>query len=202
MIHALPGMGADRRMFPAPWGQLPEFVAHDWPEHRGEITLPGVARTVCDKFGIQDGDVLVGASLGGMVSCEIAKLRKLKQLYLVGSATSKDEVNRLLAFLHPLADFAPIEWLQFSAGQIPVEEIRMFAGADTAFVRKMCAAIFKWEGLGTLPVPCYRLHGRFDLVILPPEQPHLLVDGGHLISMTHATECVEFIKNRLQARPI
>jgi len=26
MIHALPGMGADHRMYPAPWTRIPEFV--------------------------------------------------------------------------------------------------------------------------------------------------------------------------------
>ena len=32
MIHALPGMGADHRMYPEPWSSLPEFAAHDWPD--------------------------------------------------------------------------------------------------------------------------------------------------------------------------
>jgi len=29
MIHALPGMGADHRMYPAPWPDLFGFIAHD-----------------------------------------------------------------------------------------------------------------------------------------------------------------------------
>ena len=99
MIHALPGMGADRRMFPAPWDGLPDFVAHNWPRHGGERSLAQVAHKVCEVYNIQDGDVLVGASLGGMVACEVAKIRKLAALYLVGSARSKDEVNRFLAML-------------------------------------------------------------------------------------------------------
>jgi hypothetical protein len=78
MIHALPGMGADHRMFPAPWGNLPDFTAHDWPKHSGELTLGAVARKVCDACSTRDGDILVGASLGGMIACEIAKIRKLE----------------------------------------------------------------------------------------------------------------------------
>lgn len=198
MIHALPGMGADRRMFPAPWLALPDFVPHDWVRHSGEKTIPEVARSVCEQFRIQEGDVLIGASLGGMVACEIAKLRKLRALFLIGSATRHEEVNGLLAKLHPLAQVAPVDWLKFSASQLPLDFAQMFAGLEPSFIRAMCAAVFRWEGLGPAPSPVYRLHGKFDLVIPPPSEVDLLVNGGHLISMTHAESCVEFIRRRLQ----
>ena len=180
-------------MFPAPWSKLPDFVAHDWPPYNGEQTLAEIARHACDALEIQDGDVLVGASLGGMVACEAAKIRKLRALFLVGSATSKDEVSQFLAILHPLANLAPIEWLQFSAGKIPGDLAQMFANADGSFVRSMCGAVFKWNGLGPVSVPHYRIHGRRDLIIPPPARTDLLLDGGHLISVTHATECAEFV---------
>ncbi len=107
MIHALAGMGADHRMFPPPWTSLPGFIAHDWPSCPNERTLAGVARTLCQEHQFQDGDVLVGASFGGMIACEIAKLRYLKAIYLVGSATSQAEISRFLTFLHPAARFVP-----------------------------------------------------------------------------------------------
>src|ERR1700746_3828458 len=97
MIHALPGMGADRRMYPKPWPTLPGFAAHDWPRHVGERSLAEVARSVCEAAKIQDGDILVGSSLGGMVACEITKIRQIPVLYLVGSAMRKEEVSGFLA---------------------------------------------------------------------------------------------------------
>jgi hypothetical protein len=39
-----------------------------------------------------------------------------------------------------------------------------------------------------------RIHGRNDLVILPPKRADLLLNGGHLIAMTHAKECVAFLE--------
>jgi pimeloyl-ACP methyl ester carboxylesterase len=197
MIHALPGMGADHRMFPDPWGDLAEFAAHDWPAYSGETTLTDIAITVARTCGIKDGDTLIGTSLGGMVACEIAKIRKLRALFLVGSAAGKEEVNKLLAVLHPLAEIAPIEWLKFSAGSIPSELPRMFAGVDASFMRAMCAAIFQWEGLASAPVRCFRIHGKRDPVIPPPKHADLLLDGGHLISMTHPVECAGFVKAKL-----
>lgn len=70
----------------------------------------------------------------------------------------------------------------------------MFAGVEASFIRAICAAIFKWEGLGKSKTEIFRIHGKKDLIIPPPRAVDLLLDGGHLISMTRATECVEFIK--------
>jgi len=207
MIHALPGMGADKRMYPVPWATIPAFVPHDWVRYAGEQSLSEMALSMCDSCKIKDGDVLVGASLGGMVACEITKIRKISRLYLIGSAVNKHEISSLLTVLHPLAKYAPIDWLKMSAGKVPTELAQMFTGVEAPFVRAMCAAIFKWEGLEPTPTQVLRLHGRRDLVISPPASVDLLVEGGHLISMTHAKECVEFImaNHRLHgiaARPV
>jgi pimeloyl-ACP methyl ester carboxylesterase len=193
MIHALPGMGADHRMYPAAWSALPEFTAHDWVRHAGEKTLPEVAVSMCASCDIRDGDTLVGSSLGGMVACEIAKIRKIRRLFLIGSAVRKEEVSRLLAVLHPLARLTPVEWLQFSAGKVPVELAQMFSTMEASFVRAMCAAVFQWNGLGSTDTPVFRIHGKSDLVIPPPSRADLLLDGGHLISITHARECADYV---------
>ena len=198
MIHALPGMGADNRMYPQPWRAVPDFEAHNWVRYSGEQSLSDMARSMCDACRIKDGDVLVGASLGGMVACEITKILKIPRLYLIGSAVQKEEISSLLAALHPLARVAPIDWIRISAGKIPMELAQMFTGVEASFVRAMCAAIFKWEGLGTTTTQVLRLHGRYDLVIPPPKSADLLIDGGHLISVTHAEECVEFIRSDLR----
>jgi len=196
MIHALPGMGADKRMFPPPWTELPGFAAHDWMHHTGEKTLAEVAHSICATCDIRDGDTIVGASLGGMVACEITKIRKIPTLYLIGSATNKDEVSAVLTALRPMARIAPIDWLRYVAGKIPREAAQMFSGAETSFIRAMCKAIFQWEGLDAAKTPTrvFRIHGKHDHIIPPPPCADLLLDGGHLISITHAPQCVEFIK--------
>lgn len=187
-------MGADSRMYPAPWKTIGGFVPHDWPTFAGEKTLSDMAQSVCAACGINDGDDLVGASLGGMVACEITKIRRISRLFLVGSALRKEEVSGILSRVHPLAQFAPIGWLQFSADKIPCELTQMFAKSDASFIRAMCAAIFDWGGLGLTTTKVIRIHGRRDLVISPPPQVDLLLDGGHLIAMTHAEECAGFIR--------
>ena len=197
MIHALSGMGADQRMYPPPWSSLPGFIAHDWMRYSSEQSLAAVAQSMCVACRIQDGDTLVGASLGGMVACEITKLRKIPALFLIGSTTEKEGVSRILTALHPMAQVTPFGWFQAVASKLPVEVAQMFAGMDPSFVRAMCAAIFEWKGLGVSPTKVYRIHGRFDLVIPPPPRVDLLLNGGHLISRSHAKECTTFIQKTL-----
>lgn len=206
MIHALPGMGADHRMYPAPWTSIPDLVTHDWVHYSGEQSLSDVACSMCESCQIKDGDDLIGASLGGMVACEITRIRKIPRLYLIGSAIQKEEISTLLTLLHPLAKIAPIDWLRISAGKIPTELAQMFCSAEPLFIRAMCAAVFKWDGLVPSTTKVFRLHGKNDLVIPPPQTVDLLIDGGHLISMTHAAECIEFImanqKNAPDLKPV
>jgi len=193
MIHALPGMGADRRMYPDAWNVLPGFIAHDWIRHTAEDTVAAVARSMVAACSIHDGDVLIGSSMGGIVACEITKIRGIPRLYLVGSAISEKEVDSLLSVLHPLAEFAPVERMRLSSGSIPSELAQMFGGVDPSFIRAMCSAIFRWEGLGDTQTQVVRIHGKSDFVIPPPKRVDLLINGGHLIATSHAQECADFI---------
>ncbi len=186
-------------MYPAPWTSLEGFKAADWTGLFKARTLSELVSAIVEKQNIRDGDTLIGSSLGGMVACEITRLRHIPKLFLVGSAIRRDEINPWLAALHPLADLAPMEWLRISAGKAPGELAAMFADTDAEFVRAMCKAVFQWEGLGVTQAKVLRLHGRQDHVIRPPVNADLLLEGGHLIAMTHAPECVAFVKRQLAA---
>jgi len=200
MIHVLPGMGADHRMYSAPaWRSLADTQFVDWPDHHGETSIAAIASRVIAEAKISDGDIVVGSSLGGIVGCEIARVVSLKTLVLIGSAKSKTEISGLLALLHPLARLAPIEFIQISAGRFPSELTQMFNQSQASFIRAMCAAIFDWSGLDESRIKPLRIHGRHDHVIPLPAQVDLALDGGHLIAMTHADECVQFIKSWLTA---
>jgi hypothetical protein len=199
MIHALPGLGANAELYPAPWDALAGVVRHDWPKYQGETTLTAVAHRLCDLYQISDGDVVVGSSLGGMVACEIAKSKKLQQIYLIGSAVHPQEISGLLNFLHPLATVTPFNALRVSARLVPTALAQMFNQSEPRFVRAMCKAIFAWEGLGGQSVSMFRIHGDGDLIIPSPQRVDLLLKGGHFLAMTHAKACSEFIKGKIES---
>lgn len=189
-------MGANHRMYPAPWTSIAGFCAHDWPPYRGQESLSTVAKDICEQYEIRDGDLLVGSSLGGMVGCEITRLRRIPALFLVGSALLKTEISWLVSALHPLARFAPLEWVRRSAGHIPSEVAAMFAETEPDFVRAMVEPIFRWDGGVAANTIVHRIHGRRDRIIPPPGGVDLLLDGGHLIAMTNVSECVRYVEER------
>lgn len=194
MIYVLPGIGADHSMYRGPWQTLDHCRFLDWPPHAGETSLTAIARRLVEEEDIRDGSVVVGHSLGGMVSCEIAQLRALKSLILMGSASCKEGVSSLLAILHPLAAHTPFEFMQAVARKLPGDLTAMFGRSDPEFIRATCKAIFEWKGLPQDCIRPRRIHGRFDVVIPPPPEVHCLLNGGHMIPVTHAHDCVEFLR--------
>lgn len=188
-------MGADSGMFTGSWRKLPDTVFIDWPSYAGERTLAEIAVRIIELHGIADGSVVIGTSLGGMVACEIARLRRLHRLVLIGSAVHPDEINPLLIALRPLAKLTPVDWMQWSANSLPGELAPMFGRSNPDFIRAAIQAVFQWKGIDpSLPMPV-RIHGKNDRVIYTPRTADLILDGGHLIAMTHANACCDFIQN-------
>lgn len=198
-LHSLPGMGADRRMFPAPWSSLPGFHAHDWSGHAHASSIPELAASMCRQAQIRDGDILVGASLGGMVALEITRLRRIPAVFLIGSAVHPAEIRSLPTELHPLISIMPIGLASRAAAFFPGELMQMFADSDPVFIRKMCRAIFRWRGTPTASTRIYRVHGRGDRLISPRTPVDRLLDGRHALALSHAAECTSFIRDVLAA---
>jgi pimeloyl-ACP methyl ester carboxylesterase len=194
MIYALPGMGADRRMYSGAWKSLPNCTFLNWPPYAGESSISAVAKRIIAGQKIQADDIVIGSSLGAIVACEIGKIIPVGGLVLIGGAKRKEEINALLALIHPLVDLAPLTFIQRMSGKVPSDLSQMFSDGDAGFIRAMCRAIFDWEGLGDTHVNLLRIHGRKDRVIPLPERVQHVFDGGHLIAMTHSQRCVEIIK--------
>jgi thioesterase domain-containing protein len=136
---------------------------------------------------------MIGTSLGGIVACEIANQLHLKKLTLISGAIQRNEIASFLRIISPLIDLTPLEFLKLSAGKIDSELTEMFAKSNPDFIRRMCKAIFKWDGLRADIKP-FRIHGLHDHVIPIPTEIDLQIEGGHLIAMTHAKECVSVIE--------
>ncbi len=196
-IFVLPGMGADRGMYSAPsWQSIPGSRFLDWPEYRGESSIGAIANRLAQENAIVDGSAIIGTSLGGIVACEIANQVSLQGLALVSSAVHPSEISGILSMLHPLARLAPIDFIQAAVGKLPSELAGMFARSQASFIRASCAAIFEWKGLDTSRTTPLRIHGTHDHVIPMPSHADLKLEGGHLIAMSHADECVRFLMDR------
>lgn len=193
MIYILPGMGANANMYSGPWRKIAEAKFINWPEYNGEKTISEVAESVIRRYGITPSDSVAGSSLGGIVSLEIADKLGIRNVYLFGSAVSKNEINPLLRLLSPLSEIIPIKLIQAIVGKCKNEILTMFNSSEAEFVRAMCHAVFNWQGYDGEQSIIKRIHGEKDKVISCSGACKKIKDGGHLIVMTHATDCIEII---------
>jgi hypothetical protein len=193
--HILPGMGASSAMYNALRHKL-DFKVNfiNWPLYSGEKTYADVAGRVVRDNNIQNGDVVGGSSLGGMIALEIGKLIQPQALILIGSAVNTDEIQSLLAMLAPLAMITPISVVQLLAGKQKNLVSTMFADADSEFIRAMCAYLPRWPGYNGKTDIIRRLHGKLDHIIPCPAVGVTVVENaGHLVAMTHVNETAAFL---------
>lgn len=193
-LYLLPGMGATAAMYQGPWHALCETTFLDWPDYHGEQHLRAVAERLIEEYQIPQQSAVGGSSLGGMVALEIAQLLDSHQVFLIGSALHKAEINRLLRLLAPFANITPLRLTQILAGSCSWDIGDMFQQSDPEFIRAMCLAIEQWPG-STLPDErIVRIHGNNDHFITCPTDACVVNGAGHLLAMTHAQECVDWLK--------
>ena len=213
-IYLIPGLGADQRNYPVCWRELPGCTCLEWPEYHGETSLPAVARRMAEAWQIPDDAVLVGNSFGGAVACELAKLQPVHTLVLVASATSRESFAaaarmKVLTRILPLQVIQVLlRWSQpaleaiWGRSATPstrgiLDSIQMFTVCQSGFYRNMFQAISTWEGFLDDKTRLIRVHGSHDKTVIVPTKADLWLEGGHLISMTHARECVDFIRTQI-----
>ena len=193
--YLLPGMGANSSMYDLLRAELQfEIKFINWPKYNGKKTYTAMARRVIEENGIKDDDIVGGSSLGGMIALEIARQKRLAAVVLIGSAISTAEVQGILTLLAPVAAITPILLVQLLAGKHNNIIARMFADADSQFIKAMCQHLPQWPGAKDLEVPFFRIHGQKDHVISCPKVgAEIISNAGHLIAITHARECGEFL---------
>lgn len=213
-VFLVPGLAADSRTYRGPWDELPGVVYLEWPEYHGEATIPAVARFVTDAWRIPDGAIIVAPSFAGAVACEIANLRALAAVVFVASGPDRaDFVAHARSYL--LRKFLPVAWLQrflrrregirrhrIGRDASPfmlalLDSFEQFGRCQLSFHRDMYDAMSIWPGGIREGVRIVRIHGRHDSTVRPPATADLMLDGGHLVVMTHARECVDFLRKAL-----
>lgn len=210
-VFVIPGMGADSRAYRGPWTEIPNAVFVEWPAYAGEMSVPAIARHVTEAWRIPDGAVVVAASVGGAVACEIANLRALAAVVLVcGSPDPADYVGaRSMRKWKRWLPLAAIQRFlrrregirrQRSGRDAPpftlalLDAIEQFTVCDLALYEGMLDAMATWRGFTDTRATLVRIHGTHDRKVRVPAHADLLLDAGHLAPATHACECAEFVK--------
>ncbi|MES2265748.1 MAG: alpha/beta hydrolase [Bacteroidota bacterium] len=102
-VYLISGLGADSRLFKnikLPPGYEPTLV--DWFIPKPDDTLTTYAQGVVKQYGIKDYSIVIGVSLGGMLSVEIAKQVNLQKVILISSIKTDSEAPWYFKFFRNL----------------------------------------------------------------------------------------------------
>lgn len=213
----LPGFGADERLFDL---QMPAFegawVARWLKAVPGE-TMGDYAGRLSQVIGERFGDrpvVLVGVSMGGMVSLEVAKHGgfNLQRVVLVSSCTGPAALDVGQCWFAKLTSRLPERWIARMRRRLPrsfYDKLgplspdqaaltrQMFMDTPTDFLKWGCGAMANWRGVepSTLSVPVVHVHGDRDVLIRWSRvKPDAWIRGaGHAANLTHPEQVNAFI---------
>lgn len=204
MVHFLPGMGADARLWQDYHHLAPDGAFHDWPKPSSfSIGIAAYARELIRQFRIDQSDILIGASMGGMMAAEIQRQMPRIVVIQVSSGTHPRQLSPIARRLAPLIRYAPLTLAaSIPTTLIPGRILRlahdMFQKYDPDFIRWACRILLDWPGLDQ-PGSLYRILGDRDhLFPLNQQTPDVVIAGGsHLMTLTHPRPVSAAIAARL-----
>ncbi len=210
-IYCISGLGANQRVFTKLSLPNTELICLTWPPYDHGDNLKSYARKILPQIK-DENPVIIGVSFGGMLGIEIAKIRKVKRLFIISSAKTKHELPRFGKFMTTLVTSELIPAFLYKMRNSFVYEMfgahtreekdllkTILKESDDKMMRWALKAITEWDN-ETVPVACTtHIHGNADRII-PPEAvlPDYWIDnGGHIMVYNKADEISSIINKDL-----
>jgi pimeloyl-ACP methyl ester carboxylesterase len=209
-----PGMGVDGRLFDVQRADLGAIESPDWIEPLPDESLASYGRRMAEHVAPTEPFVLGGMSFGGMLAQEVARHCQPKALVLLSTCRTHSAIPAYGRLLERLARAVSNRLLSqsvrvsskivemFHPGLSPDHGrliAKMFRDSSPDFLRWAAGALLQWEA-EALDLPVYQLHGENDSVIPLARvgEVNVIRGAGHLVSLTHADEVNEFIREALR----
>ena len=192
-------MGADATMYGPAFKNVQDVQYLDRPTYNNEKSIKDISLRIINENNIHASDIVGGSSLGGIVAAEIAKNMEVKKIILIGSTLTAENISPILKKLSLLSEIAPINLIKAFVGKASLINknhlLKIFGNVDNAFIKAMCKAVFEWDGNPVPQCDYSHIHGAKDFIIHPPKTgATIIVDGGHLIPISHEEEVAAFLK--------
>jgi pimeloyl-ACP methyl ester carboxylesterase len=201
-VYFVSGLAADSRVFNNI--RLPkhcEAVFLEWIEPLKKESLKDYALRMAGSINTNESFGIIGLSMGGMITAEIARQYKPAVVILISSIPGSAQLPFYLKAagairLHKLvpvslvksaAKFKRVFTSESAEDKIILKQI--IQDSDSRFIHWAMDAILKWR-CDALPPPYVHIHGSKD-EILPmrfTKPTHIIPKAGHLMVMTRARE--------------
>ena len=215
-IYYFSGLGADHRAFSQLkiHTQLPQIHVQ-WLKPMAKESLSHYSKRITYHYNIQQCDVLIGLSFGGLVVTEISLLLGSVLCVLISSASCRKELPflyKLSAYLslHRLISSSflknpnDLKYLLFGLKTKAQKQLlnEILAATDLKFIRWAIHQVVSWENK-TRPPHLYKIHGTADRIIpIHIASSDFIIKGGsHFMTLENAPEISEIISQLLKKIP-
>ena len=206
------GLGADYQLFKRV--ELPgyEVIHVHWIEPDISDTLASYVSKLIDQYKIQPNAIVIGVSLGGMLTIEIAKQIQLNKAILISSIKNSDEAPWYFSFFRKLPVYKLIPGQFFTSlgmlikpvfGKMSKEDGLMFGAmlknSSPTFIRWAMHAVLNWQSKTTVS-NVYHITGNKDMVFNYKNiKGATLIEGGtHIMVFDKSQQINQLLKEILQ----
>jgi pimeloyl-ACP methyl ester carboxylesterase len=205
-IFLIPGLGADSRIFNHLDLAGHEVVKIDFPDPNKIDTLRIYAQRIVDQYHIEEGSIVIGNSLGGMIGVEIAKIVALKKTILISTIKTIDEAPPYFKFFQevPVYNLIPENLLhsidfvvEHYFGAVRDDDSRLFGDMLKSWpverLKWAMKAALQFENT-VIPPNTYHINGDKDLVFpCKTIKDAIFVKGGSHIMMYNMADQINKI---------
>ncbi len=210
-VFLIPGLGADARIYKNLDFSGYEVINISWIDPDKKDTLVTYAQKLIDRYLITPGSIVVGNSLGGMLSMEISKKLELNKTILISSIKTKAEAPRSHKWYRmvPLYKLVPAKlfsrlgvFVKFAFGKMSAEDqwlfVNMLENTPPHFMKWALGAILYWENQ-TIPPKVSHIHGDKDLVFpyRRIKDATIVKGGSHIMILNRAEDINIWLKTIL-----
>jgi pimeloyl-ACP methyl ester carboxylesterase len=210
-IYCISGLGADEHIFKHIRVDGYELVHVPWLRPARQEDIATYATRMASAI-VDENPIIVGVSFGGMVAIEIARLRPTRQVFIISSIKSGDELPvwmKLAGWLSlhkfiPVRSFKITEKIDNNRLGVSTPEEKMMVrnyrrNADQVYVNWAINEVLNWKNTWQ-PSRLVHIHGDRDRMfpIKRIRASHIVREGTHLMIYNRAGEISTIIQNELQ----
>jgi pimeloyl-ACP methyl ester carboxylesterase len=204
--YCLSGLGVDKRAFKFIEPNGINLIHIEWIEPLSHETLKEYALRLFKVVNPEDDYNLIGVSFGGMIATEFSKIKQPKNLFLLSTIGSANELSKLFKFgstlrLHKLIPGQILTRGNFISNYLfgvkNASEKKLLnqilSDTDPNFIKWAINAIVNWEN--SQKPKAIRIHGNNDKILpLRQNTDYVIEGGGHFMVISRAKEITEIIE--------
>lgn len=216
-IYCVPGLANDKRMFenlaPNLINQNIEFLEHIEPAHPKESMREYTRRLSLGIENFEENSVIIGMSLGGIISVELSKILPFRKVFLISTIKHPSEFPWQIKLIKNLPldkiqispwlirnTLKPVSWMLGVTNDKGRNHLQsMINDASGNHIKWAQYAAAKWDNR-LIPDHYVHIHGTDD-EIFPAQNvkaTHFIEDGTHYMIMDRAREIAMIINEELQ----